>query len=203
MDRSRGVTALGRRRGPPGSYRHRHADERIRRKHVRNACRLPCTPAQMTDAWLLLIPLVRLTGVENQKRKCGPHAVSRAAWTDPRGRASEPQAPIRTKAQAGRALLTEIRISSRRHSGRGSPHLRLAPRSGRVGRAPPAGGARIQDRMATGPREQRAGARTQRGADGVNAWARNGMRRKFEYPDAEQVERLWRFVAGASFPRRV
>jgi hypothetical protein len=37
----------------------------------------------------------------------------------------------------------------------------------------------------------------------VNARARNGMRRQFEYPDAEQVERLWRFVAGTPFPRRV
>ncbi len=57
--------------------------------------------------------------------------------------------------------------------------------------------------MATGPREPRPGARTQRGADGVNARARNGVRRQFEYPDAEKVERLWRFVAGAPFPRRV
>jgi hypothetical protein len=29
------------------------------------------------------------------------------------------------------------------------------------------------------------------------------MRREFEYPDAERVERLWRFVAGALFPRWV
>jgi hypothetical protein len=57
--------------------------------------------------------------------------------------------------------------------------------------------------MATGPREPRAAARAQRGADGVNARARNGMRRQFEYPDAEQVERLWRFVAGTPFPHRV
>jgi hypothetical protein len=37
----------------------------------------------------------------------------------------------------------------------------------------------------------------------VNAPARNGMRRQLEYPDAEQVERLRRFVAGTPFPRRV
>jgi hypothetical protein len=37
---------------------------------------------------------------------------------------------------------------------------------------------------------------------GVNARERSGMRRQFEYRDAEQVERLRRFVAGTPFPRR-
>jgi hypothetical protein len=84
-----------------------------------------------------------------------------------------------------------------------SDHPQIMPPASDVGRAPPSGGARIQDRMATDPREPRAGARTRHGADWVNARARTGMRRQFEYPDAEQVERLSRFVAGAPFPRRV
>jgi hypothetical protein len=37
----------------------------------------------------------------------------------------------------------------------------------------------------------------------VNARERSGMRRQFEYPDAEQVERLRQFVAGTPFPCRV
>lgn len=41
-----------------------------------------------------------------------------------------------------------------------------------------------------------------RGADGVNARARDGMRRQFECPNAEQDARMWRFVPGMPCPRR-
>ena len=76
---------------------------------------------------------------------------ARSAPLVPREGASEPQAPIRTKAQAGRAFL---RRAASRPGGTVVAALHIcgyAPRIGCVGRAPPAGGARIQDRMATIP----------------------------------------------------
>ena len=73
--------------------------------------------------------------------------------------------------------------------------------------APPAGGVgrdwSYDPRPdGNGPREPRARARTYRGADRVNAQEHDRMRRQFEYPDAEQVERLRRFPAGTPSPRR-
>jgi hypothetical protein len=120
----------------------------------------------------------------------------RAAGSDPDKSTSGPRVLRRAASRLGGAVVAALHICG------------YAPRSGCVGRArrlaaEAARGARIQDRMATGPREPRAGARTHRGADGVNARDRNGTRRHCEYPDAEQVERLRRLEAGTPFPRRM
>ena len=64
-----GAPPPGRKREPPGSNRHRDADERIRRKHTcLDARRLPRTAAQMADPCLPLEASVRRRWRESSKR---------------------------------------------------------------------------------------------------------------------------------------